>query len=277
MVVDRRIGAAAGRAGERDRLRPRPAPSDEELGARADERRLGRADAEAVARGKELAQRAEERGRDRAPAAPRRAPRAPGRPSGARRRGCARRRGRPRRSYADGSAALCDTHLADRRGVEHRKRLVGERGEAGAKRRERARPDRLPGASIAAAVRKVRSAVARDRELGQDEQRRRKRRPVRRAAAVLGESEASDPHRPRAGGQARRLVRRCDRAGRRRSPRERSAKRPGPARDRLGSGAEAGEREPAIGLLPGEPAVRGQPRGDDRADGIARARPRRSR
>ncbi len=61
MVVDRRVGAPASRAGERHGLGARPAPADEELGARADERRLRGADAEAVARGKELAERAEER------------------------------------------------------------------------------------------------------------------------------------------------------------------------------------------------------------------------
>ena len=154
-------------------------------------------------------------------------------------------------------------------GVEHRQRLVGERREPGAQRARAARPDRAPGASIAAAVRKVRSASRATESSGRTSSAGGSDDQCAERAAVLGEGEAACPHGPRAGGQADRLVARCGREGSSAQSAERSAKRLGPARDGLGRGPEAGEREPAIGLLPREPAIRGEASGDDRADGIA--------
>ena len=63
VVVDRRVGAAAGRAGERDAGGAGAAAADQELRAGAEERRLGRADAEAEAGREELAHRSERRRR----------------------------------------------------------------------------------------------------------------------------------------------------------------------------------------------------------------------
>ena len=60
VVVDRRVGAASRRSGERHRRGDGAAAANEELGAGADERRLGRADAEAEAGAEGLAERTEQ-------------------------------------------------------------------------------------------------------------------------------------------------------------------------------------------------------------------------
>ena len=67
VVVDRRVGAAPRRAGQRHRLRARAVAAHEQLGAGTEERQLRRADAEAVAGREDLAQGVEHRRRvDRA-------------------------------------------------------------------------------------------------------------------------------------------------------------------------------------------------------------------
>ncbi len=111
-------------------------------------------------------------------------------------------------------------------------------------------------------------AVASDRELGQDQKRGRQRRPVRRGAAIVREREAARPDRACARRQAGGLVRRAGREGRRRSRARDVGEARGSARDRLGGGTEAREREAAIGLLPGKPAIGRKARSGDRADGI---------
>src|SRR6266511_6052285 len=63
VVVDGGIGAAPRRPGERDGRRDRPAAAYQQLGARADERRLGRSDGETEAGREQLAQGAVNGGR----------------------------------------------------------------------------------------------------------------------------------------------------------------------------------------------------------------------
>ena len=60
VIVDRGVGAAPGRAGERDGRDAGAAAADEQLRAGADERRLGRTGAEAEAGWKQLPEGAEE-------------------------------------------------------------------------------------------------------------------------------------------------------------------------------------------------------------------------
>ena len=62
MVVDRRIGAAPRRSGERDRARSLALAAYQQLRAGREERRLAAADGEHVARGERLAQHADDGG-----------------------------------------------------------------------------------------------------------------------------------------------------------------------------------------------------------------------
>ena len=276
VVVDRRVGAAARRAGEGDGLSARPAPADEELGACADERRLGRADAEAVARREELAERAEERCgvvrsrrlgahlareddlvklarpdaldgagdgllvRGRLGGA---LPPAPGRsPSGrASEEAC-------RRERRDGRAAPTSAAAGSRSGLENRRR-----GQEGALR-PRGRPRARAGRAARAAA--TTSAPSRRRP------RRRRSRPSTRA------------RRPRAGPPARRSA---GRAGRPRTRARGPRSDPGPARR-----SRQQTRAPRARTRARAPPRRtSDPRRAARqttdADRIARARPRRWR
>ena len=63
VVVDRGVGAAAGRAGERERAHALALAAHEQLGARGDQRRIAAPDAEDEARRELLAQHAEQRRR----------------------------------------------------------------------------------------------------------------------------------------------------------------------------------------------------------------------
>ncbi len=113
------------------------------------------------------------------------------------------------------------------------------------------------------------AALARsdDRELRQDRECGWERAPLRRRAPVAGEGEAADPDRARAAGEGRRARRRAGRV--RPGARAADVLEPGLLpRDRLVGAAEPRQREARVGLLPAEPAIGGEPRGEDRGGGI---------
>ena len=260
VVVDGGIGAAADRAGERYGGDTGAAAAEQELGAGAEEGALGGSDAEAEAGREQVAQGAEGdrrivRGRsldrdlarehDLLELAGADSLDRPGDPAlvGAR-RGDARDRG-----------------LAARARVEHRQRLLADRGDPATEARE----DRL---AIGATGRdRVHgqpgpAAGSQQGELGQHQQARRERRPGRPRAAVRGEREAPGPDRAGAGGESLGLVGEPP-AHHPRGLAGDVVEAAGPARDRLVGRAQGREREPvAVRLLPAEPAVVGHPRGE---------------
>ena len=256
VVVDRRVGAAPGRAGERDGRDAGARAPHQQLRAGADEGRLRRPAAEAEAGREQLAQGAEERRPGRGPRAPRRGPRGRARPSHlaggdprpspprprARSRSGAGRCAisRPRRSGAGRASAAA--HRAGRRAGAERapsgrlavlprldERVDGQEGLARRCGRARARA----GSSSAG---------------GNEDQ-------VGRGAAVVGEGEAAGPDRPgarRAGPRRRRRSRPARELER--SSRRRRRTRPA-ARDGLVREPEAASAKLAVRLLPAEPAV----------------------
>ena len=193
VIVDRGIGAAPGRAGECHGGDAGATTAHEQLGARAEKRRLGRADAEAKARREELAQSAEH---------------AAGSWPRSLDRDLARQHDLVQLASADprnagGNRVLEVTRRQDARNpavsrrarVEHRQRLVAQRAPAVA-RAVRARRRRCPPA-IAVTVRNVSPPAAHEAQLREHQQRRRKRRPRSAAAAVRREREAACPDRAR--------------------------------------------------------------------------------
>ena len=131
-------------------------------------------------------------------------------------------------------------------------------------RRETA-PGSTPGPA-SAAQRQVGSAGGPvERQLGHHQQRGRKRGPLGRPPAVGPEREPADPDRPGARRQPIGLVAETP-ARHLRAGGDQVAEALGAAGDDLVRAAERGEREPvAIGLLPAEPAIAGEPRGEHRA------------
>ncbi len=201
MVVDGRVGAAPGRAGERDGLRALAVAANEQLGAGADEGELGRADAPAVTAREHLAQRAED--------------------------GSRVVRGRRMRAHLAGEHDLLEVTRADaldraldsvlvvrrrcrarhayaldRIGIEERHRRRGERLDPA----EQPLGERL---RVVVGVdrrgdRHARlAALAGEAQLGQHERRRRERGPLGARAAVVREREAAEEDRPGAGWRAR--------------------------------------------------------------------------
>ena len=198
----------------------------------------------------------------------RRSPRGRARPcsSPPRRSGLWRPRRRLRSRPAGGRCGSPRARSGAGRASAAAPRRAGRRAAPPARRR--ARSASSPGCDDRVDGEEGALAAAAERELRQDQRARRERGPGRGGAALGVEGEAAEPDRPGAGGQPARLVEdrvaaRC--AGTRAAT---SAKRALAARGRLVGDAEPGQREPAVRLLPAEPAVRGQPRGEDRRAGI---------
>ena len=111
------------------------------------------------------------------------------------------------------------------------------------------------------------AALARERDLREDEAGRRKAGPLRRRAAVVGEREAADEYGPAAGGRSGSSAGSSANAARpsSRACAATSANRPGPRASSLAACAERGEHEAvAIGLLEAGVAVVGPPRRENR-------------
>ena len=279
MLVDRRVGAAPRRAGERERAHAMALAAHEQLRARRDQRRVAAPDAEHEARRELLAQHAEHRRRvirraARAPALRARARSSPARPraisSTARATAASKCSGRHRAGHLKAPG---------RRRVEQRQRPLAQLAHARAQAREQ-----LLGGVVGRGQRRQRQAHARrpprstrrSVDLGDDQRRRREALPVRRRAAVGREREAAHRDRPAAVGPVARRRRRPRAAD---SARQRSAtlvEALGAARlqrDRL---AQPGQRRAAaVGLLEREPRLAGAARGarDRRRVDVARRAP----
>ncbi len=273
VIVDRGVGAAPGRAGERHRRRPRPATPHEQLRAGAEERGLRRAAAKAEAGREQLPKRAVER---RRLVGPRRLDHHLAREhhllqlAGA--DSLHRLRHRllepPRGKHAG------DPGLARRVGVGERQGRLAERGEPGAQPpRDGARIDARPGQRAQRQMGSAGGPV--ERQLGHHHQRGRKRRPLGRPPpsgpnANPPTQTGPAPAGSRSGSSLQTPARHLRAGG------DQVAEAPGAAGDDLAGAAERGEREPvAIGLLPAEPAIAGEPRGEHRARSGPRAQPAR--
>ena len=193
VVVDGGVGAAARRAGERERRRAQALAADEQLGAGGDERGVAAAGAEDVAARERLAQHAEDRG-----GVVRRAARGP-----------ATSRASTTFSSVAGADALDrarDGAPRSARAASRWRRGSGPTGSgsssgsgAVAQLVERARSSRASRSSAVVVGRGERRerqphvvAAARERDLGHVQRRRREAGPVRRRAAVGREGEAAD-------------------------------------------------------------------------------------
>src|SRR5215211_4702889 len=100
------------------------------------------------------------------------------------------------------------------------------------------------------------------RHLGEGHLGRREARPVGLAPALRVEGEPPDPYRPRSGRQLVGLV--VDAVTRQLGADARDVGEAiRPARDRLVRGAEPGDREAPVRLLPAEPAIGREPSGED--------------
>ena len=274
VVVDRGVGAAPRRAGQGDRRGARPRAANQQLRAGADEGPLRASRSRSRSRpgtAPASPRRPPRRRRRRAPAP---APRGRGRPSPARRLGSAPRPPTPRsrsRSADARSRSRCARGAPGRASAATVSRDAGE---------PRPQPlehaigvDTRAAQRVEGEVRPV--AVAPQRQLRQHHQGGRKRGPVRTRPRRRRRrrSRRSRPARPRRAGPPPR-----SRFGRARSPGSRSAtsaKRSGPRETTSCAAADRRQREAAVGLLPAEPAVAGEPGGERDRAGIelaARAR-----
>src|ERR1044072_8172184 len=152
--------------------------------------------------------------------------------------------------------------------IEQRQRLVAQAGQPGG-------DSNLDGVGIATGAddrvhrQEGTIALTTDRQLGQTHRRRAERGPVRGAGAVRSEGEATGPDRSSTRRQPDRLVEDRPLA----QPRALARHVGEPvlaARARLVRHPQGRKREPAVGLLPAEPVVGGQARGED---GRARVHP----
>ena len=248
VVVDGRVGAAARRAGQRERRGPQALAADQQLGAGGDERAVAAADAEDVAGREGLAQDAEDRGR--VVVAPARAP-----------------------ATSRASTIFSSSPRADALDAARDRALV-VLGRHRAVDRGRARPGRDP---AAAARRRVERRQAR---LQPRERRASASSPARTSAATV--SRTSPPRRASATSgtcsDAGAKPRQCARAPP--SSREREAADGDEAAARAGRRARRstplrGQRAPAARDR-GEALRARAPRAPSRSRGAARAAPSRS-
>ncbi len=262
VVVDGGVGAAAGRAGQGDGRDAGAGAADEELGARADEGRLGRPGAEAEAGRELLAHRAEDRARVMGGG------RLDDHLAGQHDLLHLPRRDPPCRLLDRGFEGARRLGAADRRAVG-RVRVEQRQGRVGAQAREPRRQLGRPALGVVPGPDdRVDGDVGllpapRDRDLGQEERAGLERAPGRRAAALGVEGEAAEPDRAGAGGQpARRLDHRV--AARFADLPRDLGEAPRAAPGGLARDPHPGQRELAVGLLPAEPAVARQAGGEDR-------------
>ena len=124
-----------------------------------------------------------------------------------------------------------------------------------------------PGPTSALTVRKVRSPLRQSESSGRTSEPGASEDQAEDAAALRREGEAAEPDRPGAGRQPGRLVDDAVAAAAQALGGD-VAEAARAARSGLVGDAEAGEGEAAVGLLPAEPAVGGQARGEDRRAGV---------
>ena len=273
VVVDRRVGRAAGRAGQRDRRGAQPLAAHQQLGRGA--RRRPRRRARRRRRSRSRSPRAAPRRPPRRRAAPARGrrPRARARSSRRRRRGSARRRARRRPRSA--RAAPWRRSGSDRPAPGRAAAALGRRSRA---RRRSTRATSSSGSVVARREhRDGQPHVApapRERELGHDQAAGAKPAQCGAPAPPAANGEAADGHEP---GARRPVGRVGDRPARELPPgvRHRGEARAAAVvavapRRRGGRGveprdaAERGQRGAvAIGLLVAEPVVLGRPRRED--------------
>ena len=257
VVIDCGVRAAGCGSGERNRCCHRPRAAHEQFGARAEEGSLPGAEAEAEAGREEIAEGAEQRTRIMG--------------CGGLDRQLAREHDLLDVRGADALDRRGHDPLVALRGVAAEDPSGRTRVRVGGRENGRAQSPDPAGGALHQAVR-VRPRLeedrcgqegalgsAGDRDLGQDRERGRKRRPERIRPTPMGEREPRGPDRPGARRQLARLLRLpvMDRTG---APLRQVREAVLSPADHGRGCTDSGDSEAAIRLLPAEPAVRRQPR-----------------